>query len=282
MGRGGVGAVNRGCGHAMRDSFRRRVAIHAVWRRLCRRTTRTKGCPMTGIVHISSVLSFLAVASCGGGGGGGGGTPPPMNLSSAPGEAALVGYLQSSHQATLNASDNSGNTYTIQLSRVPNAGTTTFNGSAPAYSTVDTLTLDKNGVLVGNSISTGYYLLNPYVPLGSASSTGSPFGIVTSFTPFPTTLNVGSSGPVDDVTYYHDSTQTALDADEVGTYSVTANNSATLNLCLNFVVSNVSALGTNDGLADDTESDCYTVDASGNVTLDTITLSVNGVTLNFQ
>jgi hypothetical protein len=73
-----------------------------------------------------------------------------------------------------------------------------------------------------------------------------------------------------------------LDADEVGTYSVKPNNSTTLLFCLNFVVSNVTAQGTTDGLADATETDCYSVDASGNTALVSIAIAVNGVTLNFM
>ncbi len=157
-----------------------------------------------------------------------------------------------------------------------------FNGEAPAYSTVDTLALSKNGALVATSISTGYYLLNPYMPLGTTYSTGMPYGLVTSSTPFPTTLNVGDTGPVDNLTYYHDSTEAIIDAYETGTYSVVANNSTTLLMCLNFVVSDVTLSGMGDGLADSTESDCYSVDASGNAALVSITLMVNGGTLKFM
>jgi hypothetical protein len=229
-------------------------------------------------------IMLIAVAglySCGGGGSGGASTSPP-DLASAPGETALVSYLQGTHQYTLSATDNSGNAFTLKLSSQPYPGTTTFNGEAPAYSTVDTLTLNANGVLAANSISTGYYLLNPYVPLGKTFSTGTPYAVVTSSTPFPATLTVGSSGPVDTLTYYHDSTMGIVDANEQGTYSVQANNSTTLLMCLNFTVSDVTAQGAADGLAADTESDCYTVDASGNVALVSIALTVNGETLNFK
>jgi hypothetical protein len=44
----------------------------------------------------------------------------------------------------------------------------------------------------------------------------------------------------------------------------------------------VTATGTADGLAAGTETDCYTVDASGNAALFTITVTVGGVTLKFQ
>jgi hypothetical protein len=84
----------------------------------------------------------------------------------------------------------------------------------------------------GESALIGYLQASPYMPLGKASSTGTPFAVVTSSTPFPTTLNVGSSGPLDDLAYYLDSTMATVDAQ-----------------------------GTTDGLAVDMETDCYSVDA---------------------
>ncbi len=230
-----------------------------------------------------TIIALMGISACGGGGVsvvGGSGTPP---LSSVPGEAALVNYLQGAHQYTLNATDSSGDSYTILLSSKPKAATSTFNGEAPAYSTVDTLTMEKNGVTVANSISTSYYLLNPYVPLGKTFSTGTPYGLVTSSTPIPATLNVGNTGPVDNLTYYHDSTTGFVDANETDTYSVIVNNSTTLLMCLNIVLSDVTVVGTADGLAPNTEMDCYSVDASGTANLVSIVLApVNGETLDFK
>lgn len=61
-----------------------------------------------------------------------------------------------------------------------------------------------------------------------------------------------------------------------------ANDVITLLMCLNFVISDVTAQGMTDGLVASTETDCYSVDASGNVTLVSIALAVDGVTLNFK
>ena len=232
---------------------------------------------------VPSFMAGVVLSACGGGGGGygGGGGGGSMNLSSAPGESALVAFLGSSHQYTLTAT-NAGNTFTAKLSNAPNAGTTTFNGSAPAYSTVQTVTLDANGALVANSITTVYYLLNPYMDLGSVSNTGSPYAIVTTFSPLPATVTVGGSGGFETVTYYHDSTKTVLDADETITYTVSANDSTTLFVCLDSTISNVTAQGMADHMANGTESDCYTVDAAGTAALDSITLMVNGTTLTFM
>lgn len=236
-------------------------------------------------VGVLAILSGCGGSSCPPGPKGCGdigGFNVPQNLSSAPGEAALVAYLQASHQTTLSATDTSGNSYSLQISTIPNAGTTTFDGSAPAYSTMVTLTLDKNGVLAANNVSTDYYLLNPYVPLGTVGGSGTPYAVVTSSTPFPTTLNVGTSGAIDNLTYYHDSTKATLDADAVGTYSVRADDPVFLLMCLNFVISDVTAQGTTDSLAASTETDCYIVDASGNTSLLSIALTVDGETLNFK
>jgi hypothetical protein len=229
---------------------------------------------------LTLAASAVLPAGCGGGGYGGG-NPPPMSLSSVPGESAFVAYLQSSHQNTLTAL-NGGSTYTLQVNGAATAGTTTFNGSAPAYGTIETLALGKDGVAVANGSSTQYYLLNPYVPLGEVSSTGSPYGVVINPSPLPATFDVGASGALETLTFYHDSTKTTVDASETITYSVTTNTYTALLVCLNSTISGVTAQGTTDGLANGSESDCFTEDASGNVALLSITLTVNGMTLTFR
>ncbi len=135
-----------------------------------------------------TIVALLGLCACGGGA-----VTVEANLSSAPGEAALVNYLQGTHQYTLHATDSSGNSYTLQLTSTPDSTPTTFDGEAPAYGTTNALTLDEPGALVVNLLSTSYYLLNPYVPLGKSYSTGTPYGLATSSTPLPTTLNVGGT-----------------------------------------------------------------------------------------
>jgi hypothetical protein len=236
------------------------------------------------LIIVSSMCAALA-AGCGGGGSNAASpsmsAPAAANLSSAPGEMAMATYRQGAHKYAFKAS-NAGNSYILQVSSVPNAGTTKFNGAAPAYSSVDTVTLDENGVRLANNVSTDYFLLNPYVPLGRVFSTGSPYGVVISSVPLPTTFDVGSSGSMDSMTYYHDSTMSTRDADEAVTYSVKANNSTTLLMCLDSTITNVTVQGTADDLVDDGESDCYRVDDTGSALLVSVTLTVNGATLTFQ
>lgn len=229
-------------------------------------------------------LTMAALPGCGGGGygSGGGGGGGMMNLSSAPGEAALAAYVQANHSATLHATDSSGNSWTLQYSSTANAGSFTFNGTSNAHTTVDTITLLKNGAQFGSNTSNSYFLLNPYVPLGKVSMSGTPYAVVTSSFPLPATVTVGNSGAFDNLTYYHDSTKAVVDADETATYSVAANNATTLLMCFNSVIANVTQQGMTDGMAAGTETDCYTVDASGNATIFSITVTAAGVTIKFM
>jgi hypothetical protein len=225
-------------------------------------------------------IALLSVSACGGPAVSvlpGSGSP---DLASAPGEAALAAYQQTTHSYTLSASDSSGNSYTLQVDSHPNAGTITFAGDAPAYSTVAALDLKLNGTLggsVASTVSTSYYLLNPYVPLGKAVNSGSPYGLVTTSTPLPTTFDVGHSGSIYSLTYYHDSTRAVLDGTETASYSVSARDSATLRMCLSFVLSDVTLVGGSDGLVPgQEETDCYSVDASGHADLISVAIMMSG------
>jgi len=251
-----------------------------------------------------NLVSVVVLSGCGGGGGGGGGgsssmtsTPPPMmvptpmvpipmvpmNMSSAPGEAALVGYLQTPHQYTLRAESLAGS-FSLDVTSAPNAGATTFNGSAPAYGTGDktTVTEANDPAPLASSTATAYYLTNPYVPLGNVSSSGSPYAVVATFVPFPATITVGMSGKVDDLTYYHDSKMSTMDAEETVDYTISAKDSASLLLCLSSTFSNVTAQGAADGMANGTDTDCYSVDAAGHAALYSSTRMVKGAMLRFH
>jgi hypothetical protein len=224
-----------------------------------------------------------AAAGSGAYGGPGGGGGAGSNLVSAPGDSALAMYLQRQNETWLNATD-SGSTYSLVVLDKPNSGTTSFDGSGPAYSTDVTVTVAKTGdMYVANLVSTNYFLLDPYVPLGkSYGNAGTPYAIVNSPSPLPATLTVGASGPLATAFIYHDATKATLDGDLTTTYSVKANNASTVLFCINSVVSGVTSQGTADGLSDGTETDCYSVSATGTVNLVAVTMTVNGVTLNFH
>jgi hypothetical protein len=123
---------------------------------------------------------------------------------------------------------------------------------------------------------------HPYMPLGTVFSGGTPYGLVSTSTPLPSTVNVGNSGPFYSLTYWHDSTMATRDAMLAVTYSIKANNSSTLLACFSFAISGVTSSGTADQLQDGTETDCYSVDAAGSASLVSVTVTVGGVALTFQ
>jgi len=236
---------------------------------------------------LVALSATVLVSACGGSGGSGssgstGATKTPASLKSAPGAASITSYLQTSHQSTLTATDTSGNSYVMELSATPKAGTTTFDNQSGALSSADTMTLSKNGVHVETSSSESYYTLNPYKHLGDIYSAGTPYAVASKSVDLPTTVTVDDSGTVDDITLYHDSSQAVVDADATQTYSVSAHDATTVLLCIKTDTTDVTATGTADGLSLGTESDCYTVDAAGNAALNSVAMSVNGESLDFK
>jgi hypothetical protein len=213
------------------------------------------------------IVSALLVADCGGGGGGG--YAPPQNLQSAQAPSQPINVMSK----TLMATDSSGNSWTAAFSSVP-GGMATFNGQS-ANTSVVALTVSKSGVLVVTSDSTEYYLSNPYAPLGiSGTANGVPFTFLyTSFTPLPSTLSVGGSGPFSSGNYY-----TYHGGPVIGsltqTYTVTEDSPTALFL-------NIDSAGSLNGVQE-SETDTYSVTASGAATLVKAQLTVNGTTLTFQ
>jgi len=228
----------------------------------------------------TAVCAAIAIGLCGCGEGGGSSSPPPKpNLMSAPGQAAINAYYQASHNITLTAS-NGGNNYSVQLTYTPNSGTTMFNGQ-----TVDSANISgnvyQNGTLIASTNSEiDYFTLNPYTDVGSQLMNGTVYAVVTSFTPTPTTLTVGDSGTVEMETAYHDSTKAVVDAMSMTTFSVNADTPTTIQYCGTDVVS--ASSGNPDNIVSSTEVDCYRIDASGNATLYSVALTVNGTTLTFH
>jgi len=243
-------------------------------------------------------ISLAVLAGCGGGGGysgsssssgsgaygggTGGGGGSTSNLTSAPGDSAVAKYLQGQHETWLNATS-SGASYSLVVLDKPNAGTSTFDGSAPAYSTDVTMTVARAGDMYqANFDFTNYFLLSPYEPLGKVYANGTPYAVVNSPDPLPPTLTVGSSGTIETAFIYHDSTQSVSDGNMSIAYTVKPNNASTILFCLETEVSGVTSQGISDGLANGMETDCYSVSATGTVNLVSVAMTVGGVSLNFH
>jgi len=218
---------------------------------------------------IAVTLLLLGLSACGGGGSSSNSPPPPPSLKSA--QAPQQPYTIQS--TTLTATDASGNTYTAIFSQTPNSGTVMFNGQT-AYSSALSITILQNGATLATEASTDYYLENPFSPLGISGSTNgtSWYFLFNSSTPYPTTLTVGDSGPIGSGTYY-DATTNASIGSLTETYAVTENDAST-------VLLNVYASGMLNG-NQESETITYTVDASGNIALSSVQITVGGQTLTF-
>ena len=195
-------------------------------------------------------------------------SPPAQNLEAAPAPQEPLNIPSTTLTAT-----SGGNSYTAIYSQTPNNGTTMFDGHA-AYSSTVSLTITENGSTIGTEVSTAYYLESPYEPLGlSGTVNGTAYTFLfTSTNPYPSTLTVGSSGPLGSGTYYVVNTNDGIGS-LTETYSVASNNAST-------VLLTTYATGTVNGQSI-SETINYAVNASGAFELQSVEILVNGTTLNF-
>ena len=217
---------------------------------------------------LLSLLTALVIAGCGGGGGGSN-PAPQQNLQS----ARAPSQPMDTQATTLTATDSSGNTYTVTYSSTP-GGIASFNGQNATTSTIG-LTVSENGAVLATEDSTAYYLTNPYSPLGVSGTTSGVAwtAVITSYTPLPSTLTVGGSGPLSSATYYDGMMNIIGSLTE--TYTVTADSPTALYL-------NIDAAGTINGVQE-TETLTYSIASDGTVSaLVQAQITVNGTTLTFQ
>jgi hypothetical protein len=213
------------------------------------------------------------LTGCGGRGGGGGSIPQTQMPQAQNLEAAPAPQEPFNVPSTTLTATSGGNSYTAIFSQTPNNGTAMFDGQA-AYSSTNSLTISENGSTIGTEVSTAYYLDSPYEPLGlSGTVSGTAYTFLfMSTNPYPSTLTVGSSGPLGSGTYYLSGTNDAIGS-LTETYSVTTYDSGAL-LLTTYGSGTVNGSSVNEAIT-------YTVDTSGTVALDTVQLTVNGTALTF-
>ena len=215
------------------------------------------------------IVAFTAgaIAGCGGGSYSGSSPMPMQNLQSATAPSQPMNVTSTTLSTTYG-----GNNYSVTVSNTP-GGMMMFNGQM-ADTSVLTLTLTKNGTVVSTDNTTAYYLTNPYSPLGLSGTTNGVAwtAIITSFTPFPATLAVGSSGTLLAATY-RDSMGNAIGS-LTETYTVTADSPTAV-----FV--NINGSGTLNGTPA-TDTLIYSVTSTGTIALVQLQITVNGVTLTFK
>ena len=237
----------------------------------------TASCFLLSGLALGGALSSAAAAA----------GDPAGTLNEAPAEAAIAAYYQTAHHAKLSAQTapspkNPGDHYTLDIDVAPGAGTTTFRDQTSVYTAVVTTSLEKNGVALSSATATVYFRLRPFGLLGKSVGKGTPYGVVKGFYPLPATVAVGATGPFNNMGFYHDSDMAAVDGDQIGSYTVSANDASSVLLCLRTSFSGVTPKGTEDGLGSAGQTECYAVTASGKTSLVSVELPVSGETLTFK
>jgi hypothetical protein len=231
---------------------------------------------MALVKHSGRLVACLAIALASMTSGCGGGSSDYNSTGPQPGQD-----LQSVNtppepwsipSTTLMATDSSGNNYTLTVSNTP-GGSVTFGGQI-AETSVLALSLSENGVAASPDDVTAYYLTDPYSPLGLSGTTNGVAwtAVVTSYTPFPATLTVGSSGTVFSANY-QDSMGNVLGG-LTETYTVTSDTSSDLLL-------NVADSGSLNGTSV-AQTLTYSISSTGALSLAQVQITVNGVPLTFQ
>ena len=232
----------------------------------------------SSLVVLVLGIAALLLSACGGGGGGS--SPPPANLASAPGLAAMSAYYQGTHSVTLSASYG-GSTYTAHDTLTPNAQTAFIFGFGPYPNSTEVLTILKDGNPFSSATTTQFYYVTPVFSFAGA------LGNVPGSYVYPnqsqgihTTINVGDSGPLFTGTLYHDQTTMTADATETISYSVLPDSPTALDFCTIAVITPTAP--NPDMLTNTSQTNCYRIDATGNVTFFKATVVIGGLTLTFQ
>lgn len=252
-----------------------------------------------GLLAVAGLLTV--VSACGGGGGmmSASTTPMPTSTSppptspmpgnpmnpmnpmtpmSVPGEAAVGAFLQTRHESLLHAENGAA----ALIANLPAAKSGPFHGFAPAYAATHLQTMRSGGEPAATTAVTHYFLAKPYMPLGKVGADGRPFGVVTVSFGFPTTLRAGDSGPVDNLTYFHDATTKIAEAAEATSYTVAARDAGSVRLCMTSVVTDVTSQGSADGLKAGSQTECYAVTPTGAAELESVALADSSASLTLR
>jgi hypothetical protein len=198
--------------------------------------------------------------------------------------SAVAAYFQGGHQYKLAAQSATapGDRYTLQVDVVPKLSPGTFRDQTPAYSSVQTVTIEKNAAPPSKSVTTVYYLANPFIIIGKTYGEGTPYAVTRNSFELPAAAARDGSGRLYEMTFYHDADMAAVDGFLTGTYAVRAAEGGPGSFCLNDSITKVTAQGTTDGLAVSAETACYRLDNAGRAALVSVDVTINGENLSFK
>ena len=222
---------------------------------------------------IAGVCLAALLSACGGGGGDAAPTATPVVAASFALDAAYAKGVTTGVSLNGTAVDGA-DTYTLSLSIAP-AADGTFEGVVRKKS-IESLTIKKNGSVLGVTNIDLYYSLNPLTIQGASYSDGT-YAVQTSIAgSFPATAKVGDSGALGTLTLYTNASKATVQSTTQSTWTLEADTATTAFGCVNSVIKSASGVQTGTGAG------CYKIDTNGNVLGMRFTLSVAGKTLVFK
>ncbi len=198
--------------------------------------------------------------------------------------APMATWNQSGHVTTLTAQSvkSPKDQYTLEVAFAPNTAATEFREQSPVYRSARTVTLSHNGIAGQPLLTTEYFLVNPYVPVGRVVGTGSPYAVIVHAYELPKSVNGPASGNLYDMTWYHDNDMSVVDGYIIGTYQVALAEGNAVEVCVTETVARVTATGAKDGLGNSSQTSCHRIDTAGKVTLVSVAMPVGDEILTFR
>ena len=231
------------------------------------KTALTSGRSLLGAALATMTLA--ALNACGGGGYSSNSSPMPVQAPMPVQDLQWVSAPAQPWCITPTDPLYDGN-FSLTVSCTP-GGMMVFKGQ---MANTSVLTLAVSATVVSTEDTTAYYLTNPYAPLGFSGTTNGVAwtATVTSFTPIPATLTVGTSGPLLSANY-RDSLGNVIGS-LTETYTVTAVSSTALDV-------NINSAGTLNGTPVSSTSR-FLVTSTGTIYLTEVQITVNATPFDFR
>lgn len=207
-------------------------------------------------------LTALLLAACGGGGDDG----PPIADVEFPVAAGVSTYVLSAHQYDLKGTLD-GVEFTMHYTYTPEVPAV-FEGQ-PASAALQAMTLSAAGMSEQTTVR-AYFNASPYRPFGSTDLTDGGYAVFSLVADLPARARVGDAGPFGTERDYADASKTQLLGTADVSWSLEADTATTALFCINVAYA---------AAPDVSGSECYRVDAAGQVLGMVIKVQVLGKTL---
>ena len=223
------------------------------------------------IILFAGLISLLSGCSGGGGDSTSSAAPAAVPVIQIPLAGAISSFMQTSHNYNLSSVIGADN-YTAQISFTPGTGCT-FAGH-PASSMIMSGIMRKNGVTITTDTNTLCFDASPFKELGSVDGSGN-YTIASNQQLLPSSATVGQSGAFASFTTYYGSSSILTKSSTVETWSVEPDTATTAWAC--FISTETPMFGDKT-----TDTECYKVDQTGNVSAMKLSFIVDGQPVTFK